>query len=120
LAIAFEYCDAPDVFAAAIEGYEPSQIEDAIAVQPGQPRRQELTRWYEAAPAPSLWGEKIKLCSELLLERMGHGLDAIKALLLPWSQDQRWAALLYLEEVAPEKLDVLEAIAPSLFKWCDA
>jgi hypothetical protein len=51
---------------------------------------------------------------------MAHGLDAIKALLLPWSQQQRWAALLYLEEVAPEKLDALEAIAPSLFKWCDA
>ncbi len=131
LAIAFEYADAPDVFAAAIEGYEPEQIEDAIALQGSQPRRQELTRWYEAGvandpasykatPAPSLWGEKIKLCSELLLERMAHGLDAIKALLLPWSQQQRWAALLYLEEVAPEKLEALEAIAPSLFKWCDA
>ncbi len=48
LAQALQYADAPNVFAAAIEGYEPSQIEDAIAVQPSQPRRQELMRWYEA------------------------------------------------------------------------
>jgi hypothetical protein len=48
LAEALEFCDAPDVFAAVIEGYEPSQIEDAIAVQDTQPRRQELRLWYEA------------------------------------------------------------------------
>jgi hypothetical protein len=48
LAQALQYADAPDVFAAAIEGYTQEQIEDAIAVQGSQPIRQELMRWYEA------------------------------------------------------------------------
>jgi hypothetical protein len=47
LAEALEFCDAPDVFAAVIEGYEPSQVEDAIALQPTAPLRQRLCRWYE-------------------------------------------------------------------------
>jgi hypothetical protein len=45
LAIALQYADASDMFTAAIEGYEPSQIEEAIAVQPDQLRRKELTEW---------------------------------------------------------------------------
>ncbi len=56
LAEAFEYCNEPELFAAAIEGCEPSQVEDAIALQDGQPRRQELTRWMDQLLAV---GEKI-------------------------------------------------------------
>jgi hypothetical protein len=48
LAIAFEYCDAPDVFASAIEGYPIEVVEDAIALQDSQPRRRQLTQWLEA------------------------------------------------------------------------
>jgi hypothetical protein len=45
LAIAFEYCDVPDLFAAAIEGHPINVVKDAIALQPDQPRRRQLTEW---------------------------------------------------------------------------
>ncbi len=48
LAQAFEYCDAPDVFASAIEAYPIKVVEDAIALQDSQPRRRQLTQWLEA------------------------------------------------------------------------
>jgi hypothetical protein len=49
LAEALPYCDAPDVFAAAIEGYPSEVVEDAIALQESQPRRRQLMMWYEVS-----------------------------------------------------------------------
>jgi hypothetical protein len=47
LAEALRYCDAPNMLAAAIEGYPSEVVEDAIALQDNQPRRMELARWLE-------------------------------------------------------------------------
>jgi hypothetical protein len=48
LAVAFEFCESPADFAAVIEGYPSDVVEDAIALQGSQPRRQQLSAWYDA------------------------------------------------------------------------
>jgi hypothetical protein len=109
LAIAFEYCDTPDVFAAAIEGYPVQVVEDAIALVDAQPMRQQLTRWLQ-------WHDKVKAYAELLIEGVGYGLQAIKDLLQFWDEDERWAAFLQLQAIAPEKMESLSQIEPN---WSD-
>jgi hypothetical protein len=44
---AFEFCQTPDDFAAAIEWYSDEVVEDAIALAPDQPMRLKLTQWYQ-------------------------------------------------------------------------
>jgi hypothetical protein len=176
LAEALEFCDAPDVFAAVIEGYEPSQIEDAIAVQDTQPRRQELRLWYEAGAndtasllpfceKPSIdvteytppSSENIQLqiplkvseqaeihqqqgielshltsssltktegsCSaiedavKLLIDAISHGAETIQAVLCSWNSEERWSALLGLDEYSKELIDQLILVAPQIWKW---
>jgi hypothetical protein len=47
----FQRCDSPEVFAAVVEDFQATseQIEDAIASQDTQPKRQQLSQWYAAA-----------------------------------------------------------------------
>ena len=49
----FQRCDSPEVFAAVVEDFQAAseQIEDAIACQDSQPKRQQLSQWYAAAAA---------------------------------------------------------------------
>jgi hypothetical protein len=47
LAEAFEFCESADDFAAVVKGYPSALVEDAIALQDTQLRRQQLTAWYE-------------------------------------------------------------------------
>jgi hypothetical protein len=45
----FQRCDSPEVFAAVVEDSQATseQIEDAIACQDSQPKRQQLSQWYK-------------------------------------------------------------------------
>jgi hypothetical protein len=131
---AFGYCEDADLFAAVIEGYQSSQIQDAIALQDGQPRRQQLTAWYEAIQQlasgenspqqleaiathpPQGWQEKAKTCGEFLIEAIACGIEAVKALLQPWSEHERWIAILKAEELSPEAMERLLQIEPN---WTD-
>jgi hypothetical protein len=134
LAEALEFCETPDLLAAVAQGYELSQVQEAIALQDGQPRRQQLTAWYEAIqqlasgenspqqleaiathPPPG-WQEKAKTCGELLIEAIACGIEAVKALLQPWSEPERWAAILKAEELSPEAMERLLQIEPN---WTD-
>jgi hypothetical protein len=47
---ALPFCQSPDDFAAAVEGYSSELVEDAIALAPDQPRRLELMQWYQQLP----------------------------------------------------------------------
>lgn len=48
LSEAFPYCDTPKDFALVLEGFDATfeQIEEAIAVQPTMPQRQQLRQWF--------------------------------------------------------------------------
>jgi hypothetical protein len=134
LAEALEFCETPDLLAAVAQGYELSQVQEAIALQDGQPRRQQLTAWYEAIQQlatgenspqqleaiathpPQGWQEKAKTCGEFLIEAIACGIEAVKALLQPWSEHERWAAILKAEELSPEAMERLLQIEPN---WTD-
>jgi hypothetical protein len=66
------------------------------------------------------WQETIKVYADLLAEGFSCGVQAIKELLMPWTPEQRWGAMLEFEVLAPEKMEELLAIAPNCFEWCDA
>jgi hypothetical protein len=105
------YCEISDDFAAVIEGYEASQVEDAIAIQDTQPRRNQLRAWYEAVPDSAV---------KLLRNAIAHGADTIQAVLRRWSPLNRWEAILRLEEESLEDIQRLVAIAPNWMEWCNA
>jgi hypothetical protein len=66
------------------------------------------------------WGATIRGYAELLVEGIARGVEAVKSLLKPWTFEERWAAMLEFEVLAPEKMRELVAIAPNCFQWCDA
>jgi|GEM_PF-5218047 len=45
---AFEFCQTPADFAAAVEWYSDEVVEDAIALAPDQPRRRQFGEWWES------------------------------------------------------------------------
>jgi hypothetical protein len=51
----FRHCETPRDFALVLEGFQATseQIQDAIALQDNQPRRQQLTQWFEQGQLPA-------------------------------------------------------------------
>jgi hypothetical protein len=104
------------------------QVEDAIALQPTAPQRQQLTQWLRALSNPesleeaiaahssSAWHEKIRAYGELLIEGFACGLEVVKLLLEPWSHDERLAAISKAGEMSPEAMEKLCQIEPN---WTD-
>jgi hypothetical protein len=126
---ALPFVETADDFALVVEGSPRQAIEDAIALQPDQPRRRQLREWLEATLVPSDvepagesnqgWRATVRAYAELLAEGLSHGVEAIKSLLKPWSTEERRGAFLELEQQAPQKMEQLVAIAPDCFQWCD-
>jgi len=52
---AFEFCHTFADFAAAVEGVSPGDVDDAISLAPGQPRRSQLRQWNNSPP-PAIGG----------------------------------------------------------------
>jgi hypothetical protein len=131
---ALPFAESLEDFASVIEGSPLEAVEDAIAVSGDQPRRQQLTAWYEAiqqlasgeisqqqweaiaAHSSPAWHEKAKAYGELLLEGIAFGLETLKALVQPWSQFERLAAIFKAEEMCPQAMEKLHQIEPS---WAD-
>ncbi len=131
---ALPFCESIELFASVVEDYSVEVIESAIALQDCQPRRQQLTAWYEAIQqlasgenspqqleaiathSPQGWQEKAKTCGEFLIEAIACGIEAVKTLLQPWSEHERWAAILKAEELSPEAMESLIQIDPN---WTD-
>jgi hypothetical protein len=61
----FQHCETPKDLALVIEGFQatPEQVEDAIASQDTQPKRQQLSQWYVAAKVGD--EAKVKRCYEI-------------------------------------------------------
>ena len=117
------FAESPEDFANIIEDSPLQAVQDAIALSGNQPRRQQLTEWLNL-PAGELeprqnWQETIKLYADLLLEGISCGIELVKELLMPWTLEERWAAMLQVEALAPQKMQELVAIAPNCFEWCD-
>ncbi len=117
----------PEDFANLVDGTSLELVQDAIMFQPDQPRRQQLMQWLQGLNFPAgevepcqSWQETIKAYAGLLAEGMLFGVEVVKALLKPWSSEQRWAAFLQLESQAPEKMRRLAATVPDWYKLCDA
>jgi hypothetical protein len=49
---ALPFCETPEDFAAVVEDSPLEMVEDAIALQPDQPRRRQLTQWLESLNQP--------------------------------------------------------------------
>jgi hypothetical protein len=121
---ALPFAETAEDFASIIEDSDLKTVEDAIAFQPDQPRRRQLTEWLEALSLPAEefdqgWGATVRAYAELLAEGVACGVAAIKSLIKPWTVEERWGAFLELESVAPQKMQELVAIAPNCFQWCD-
>jgi hypothetical protein len=117
LSEALSSCEVEKDFALVVEAFQPlpDEIEEAIALQDSQPKRKQLLEWHES----SRFEQTIKAYGQMLAEAFDHGVEAIKAILKPWSVEERWEAFFELEEVAPEKMNRLVAIAPNWVNWCD-
>ena len=59
----------------------------------------------------------IRACAELLRAGIEHGVEAIKAILQPWTTERRWCAVLVLEKIAVNELRWLEQLSPRLYEW---
>lgn len=134
---AFEFCESNTDFAAVIEGFSASGgvVEAAIALQPDQPRRQQLRTWWEQLSqsgessgaelahqnqAIGVASEVVVSAAALLREAIEHGVDTIRAVLGRWEIAQRWEAITRLEENSTEDMQQLMAIEPNWFELCDA
>jgi hypothetical protein len=135
---ALPFVETVDDFAAVVEGSPRQAIEDAIALSGDQPRRQQLTAWYEAiqqlasgeisqqqweviaAHSPPAWHGKVKAYGELLVEAISFGLETVRVLLQPWSQHERSAAIFKAEELYPEAMEKLRQIEPNWSDLCVA
>jgi hypothetical protein len=89
---------------------------NAIILQDTQPRRKLLQNLLNQQS----FVDTIKAYGELLTEAFDYGVEAIKAILQPWSTEERWGAMLEFQQLAPEKMGQLAAIVPDWVKWCDA
>lgn len=131
----FQRCHTVADFGLIVEGFQatPEQIEDAIALQDTQPFRKQLRAWHEQlsheaisgggelaqeeeAIASANWKQKISGYAELLRDALNYGIDVFKDLLSPWAEDERWGAILKLEEISPEAMTKLMQIEPN---WSD-
>ena len=61
-----------------------------------------------------------KSWGEMLVEVVDFGIEAVRAVLDSLSEDERWAAFLELEAIAPEKMESLSQIEPNWTDLCIA
>jgi hypothetical protein len=86
LSESFAYCLTPKDLALVIEGFHATsfQVEDAIALQGSQPRRQQLTAWYEANLS-----EDANFCLELLSKLEAEAAASEDELIVLFEQMER-------------------------------
>ncbi|HEY9635216.1 MAG TPA: plasmid replication protein, CyRepA1 family [Coleofasciculaceae cyanobacterium] len=62
------------------------------------------------------WRDNLKIYGEMLAEAIEYGVEAVEAILKPWSSEERWGAFLEIETLAPEKMEQLAQICPAWFE----
>ena len=94
---AFEFCQTPDDFAAAVEGYPSELVEDAISLAPDQPRRSQLRQWNKSSP-PAIGG-RLREVEPAIEENI---------------QSSTQAPSLASQDTQPQRQQLTEVIRPSL------
>ena len=61
----------------------------------------------------------IQICAEMVRDAIKLGLEAIKAILKPWTLERRWGAFLALEDMSEAAANQLLQIAPNIYQWID-
>jgi hypothetical protein len=111
---ALPFAETAEDFASIVEGSPLEAVEEAIALQDTQPRRQQLQNWFNQQRVV----DTIKAYGQLLAEALDYGVDAIKAILQPWTTEERRGAILEFRQLAPGKMEQLAAIVPDWVQWC--
>ncbi len=62
----------------------------------------------------------IQICAEMVRDAIKLGLEAIKAILKPWTVERRWGALLTLEDMSEAAANRLLQIAPNIYELINA
>jgi hypothetical protein len=141
---ALPFAESLEDFASIVEDSPREAVEEAIALQDTQPRRQQLMSWYEKLANDTSEPLQLELtwldsAVKLLQEALAHGSDTVRAVLAGWEfLDQceavetlgeksptdlqrllaildQWAAL---GEKSPTNLQRLLAIVPDWVQWC--
>ncbi|MBD2505298.1 hypothetical protein H6G83_32670 [Anabaena azotica FACHB-119] len=64
----------------------------------------------------SWWGQ-VKYYATLAMERVAHGVDAVKQFLSTLSSDERWGVMMAIDEAQPEMFEELTAKSPDWMAW---
>jgi hypothetical protein len=67
-------------------------------------------------PCDSWWG-KVKYYATLAIERVAHGVEAVKEFLSTLSSDERWGVMMAIDEAQPEMFEELTAESPEWVSW---
>jgi hypothetical protein len=107
---ALDAVESFEEFSEVAGGREMGTVEDAIIFASTQPKRHQLTEWYE-----QLQSEERHYVSlaKGLAEAVGAGLDAVKGFIARLDLAERWATVGVLERILPEAMGNLMAIAPN-------
>ncbi|MBD2505588.1 hypothetical protein H6G83_34205 [Anabaena azotica FACHB-119] len=64
-----------------------------------------------------LWWRQVKKYAQLAMERVTHGVDAVKQFLSTLSSDERWGVMVAIDQQEPQVFEELTAIAPDWGTW---
>lgn len=105
---------SPDDFAAAVEGCATEMISDAIAMQDTQPKRSQLSKWYEELSFAVESGDEIppRSLGGRFLAALRSGAEALRELLAGMTQVEAWTALSDAEKLNQGDIERLPEVAP--------
>ncbi|MBD2459178.1 hypothetical protein H6G80_34715 [Nostoc sp. FACHB-87] len=63
------------------------------------------------------WWQQVKSYTALVMERVKHGVGAVKEFLSSLSSDERWGVMVAFEESEPAMFGQLVAAAPDWVQW---
>ncbi|HEY9799456.1 MAG TPA: hypothetical protein V6D25_03795 [Leptolyngbyaceae cyanobacterium] len=64
-----------------------------------------------------LWWRQVKYYAQLAMERVAHGVDAVKQFLFTLSSDERWGVMMAIDQQEPQVFEDLTVVAPDWMAW---
>jgi hypothetical protein len=64
-----------------------------------------------------LWWQQVKSYATLAMERVAHGVDAVKQCLSTLTSDERSCVMMAIDEQEPQVFEKLTVIAPDWVTW---
>lgn len=63
------------------------------------------------------WCRQVQDYAQLAMERVAHGVDAVKQFLSTLTSDERWGVMMAIDEAQPQVFEQLTAQAPDWVQW---